>query len=222
MSSPTQKLRLIGALAALLTLALAVSCRGFFVNPTLTSVAVGPSGLSLNVNQTFQMVATGTYNDGSQKPLTSGVVWSSDTSDVVSVGQMSGVVKGLQPGSANITGASGACASCSGSTMVKVVLTGVISITVGPGSQTVTRGGSPVFFTASALNGGAPVDITSTATWNILDPSGANQNSNFTIQFVTGSGEEFLPASSAAAVKYTVVVSYPNTTVTGSAFLTVQ
>ncbi len=39
----THKLRLLAAFAALLTLALAAGCRGFFVNPTLTSLAVAPT-----------------------------------------------------------------------------------------------------------------------------------------------------------------------------------
>ena len=38
MSSKQQRIRLVGAFAALATLALAVSCKGFFVNPTLTSI----------------------------------------------------------------------------------------------------------------------------------------------------------------------------------------
>ena len=69
MSSTKQRIRLMGAFAALATLALAISCRGFFVNPTLTGVSVGPQSLTLNLNQTFQMTATGTYDDGSQKNL---------------------------------------------------------------------------------------------------------------------------------------------------------
>ena len=43
MSSKQQRIRLVGAFAALATLALAVSCKGFFVNPTLTGVSVGPA-----------------------------------------------------------------------------------------------------------------------------------------------------------------------------------
>ena len=59
MSSKKQRIRLVGAFATLATLALAVGCTGFFVNPTLTGVSVGPQGLTLSVNQTFQMTATG-------------------------------------------------------------------------------------------------------------------------------------------------------------------
>lgn len=220
-TSTNRKLRIVASFAALATLALAVSCRGFFVNPTLTGLSVGPSGLSLNVNQQFQMTATGTYSDGSQKTLTSGVAWSSDTPNTVKVGQTSGIVTGLQPGSANISAASGGCASCSASTKVSVVLNNVTIITVSPSSQNVTIGGSGAFFSATASPGG--VDITSTATWNIQDPGGVNQNASFTIQFDTASGkEEFLPLSTAALETYTIVVSYPNTNVVGKATLIVQ
>src|SRR6202140_4578104 len=103
MSSTKQKPRLTCAFAALATLALAVSCTGFFVNPTLTGVSVGPSGLTLNVSQTFQMTATGTYNDGSQKTLTSGVTWSSSAPTSVTIGATSGIVTGVQSGTSPIT-----------------------------------------------------------------------------------------------------------------------
>ena len=219
MSSTKQKLRLTCAFAALATLALAVSCRGFFVNPTLTGVSVGPSGLNLTVNQTFQMTATGTYNDGSQKTLTGGVVWSSSDPTVISVGQTSGIVTGLQSGTATITASSGGCSACTGTASVSVVISNISSITVTPSSQSVTAGGSPVYFKATASPGG---DITQGATWNIVDTTGANQNSNFSIAFVSGSGEGFLPSSSAAKGTYTINVTYPSTNVVGKATLTVN
>ena len=217
MSSTKQKLRMTCALAALATLA--VSCRGFFVNPTLTGVSVGPSGVTLTINQTFQMTATGTYSDGTPKTLTSGVVWSSSAPTVVSVGQASGIVTGLQTGTSTITASSGGCSACSGSQSVSVVVSNVTSITVAPSSQSVTAGGSPVYFKPTASPGG---DITQGATWNIVDSTGANQNSNFSIAFVSGSGEGFLPSSSTAKGTYTINVTYPGTNVVGKATLTVN
>ncbi|MGC2476518.1 MAG: Ig-like domain-containing protein, partial [Candidatus Sulfotelmatobacter sp.] len=120
MSLKGSNLRLIGAFAALAALALAASCSGFFVNPTLTGVSVGPQSLSINVAQTWQMSATGTYNDGSQKALTSGVSWSSSDPTTVSVGQTSGIVTGVQTGSATITASAGSCSACSGTSTVTV------------------------------------------------------------------------------------------------------
>lgn len=219
MSSTKQKLRLACTLAMLVTLALTVSCTGFFVNPTLTGVSVGPAGLNLTVNQTSQMTATGTYSDGSQKTLTSGVVWSSSAASIVSVGQSSGLVDGLQVGSANITASSGGCASCSGSTAVTVVLNNVTSITVSPSSATAKINGTAAFFTATAQPGS--IDITQNATWKVFDSTNTDQTANFSISFVSGQGESFLPGTSAIAGTYSVVASYSSTTITGKATLSV-
>ena len=68
MPSSKQKLRLVGAFAALAVLTLAVSCKGFFVKPTLSSIAVGPAAPTIETgttNNTVQMTAFGTFNDGS-------------------------------------------------------------------------------------------------------------------------------------------------------------
>ena len=43
MSSTKNKLRLAGAFAFLATLALTISCTGFFVNPTVSSITI-PTG----------------------------------------------------------------------------------------------------------------------------------------------------------------------------------
>lgn len=205
MSSNRPKYQILGAFAILATLALAVSCTGFFVNPTLTGVSVGPQGLNLTINQTWQMSATGTYSDGTQKTLNSGVTWSSSDPTTVSVGQTSGIVTGLQTGTATVTAASGSCSACSGSTTVTVILTGVTSVLVSPSNQTVTQGNT-VYYTAKA-NG--TTDITNAgATWTVVDSTGTDQTANFAISFVTGSGEGFSPSASATVGTYTVEATY--------------
>ena len=214
-----QKVRLITSCLAFLALTLAAaSCDGFFVDPTLTSVSVGPHNLSISLNQQSQMSATGTYDDGSQKKLTSGVTWSSSDPSVVSVGQTSGEVTGVTFGSATISGSAGSCSACNGSTTVTVTLQGVNSITVSPANQTVIRGGSPVFYRALA-NGAS--DITNAgATWSVVDSTGFDQTSNFTVGFEAGKGEGFLPGSNVNPGSYTVQASYNS--VLGSATLNVQ
>lgn len=212
-----KKLKLIGSFAVFLSLALAVSCRGFFVNPTLTALSVGPQNLQLNVSQQFQMSATGTYSDGSQKTLTSGVTWSTSDSTTVSVGQTSGRATGVKIGSATISASAGSCSGCTGSTSVSVVLQGVTSITVTGGGQTVhTQSGGPAYLTALA-NGS--IDITNTATWTVVDSTGTNQTANFTLSFLSGSGEGFMPNTSVTSGTYTVKATY--TGIVGSASLIV-
>jgi hypothetical protein len=55
-----------------------------------------------------------------------------------------------------------------------------------------------------------------------VDSSGTNQNASFSIAFVSGSGEGFLPSSAAAKGTYTINVTYPSTNVVGKATLTVN
>ena len=96
-------------LAVLITfsfLAVTLGCRGFFVNPVLQSVTVGPSNLNLQQGTTQQMTATGNFDDGSTKTLTSGVVWSSSDATIAPV-SAAGVVNGAAAGTATITAEDG-------------------------------------------------------------------------------------------------------------------
>src|SRR5689334_11957222 len=67
-----RKLPLFLTIVAVLGLAMAVGCKGFFKNPTLTSIAVNPTAPQVNVGQTVQLEAFGTYDDGSRNQITSG------------------------------------------------------------------------------------------------------------------------------------------------------
>ena len=69
-----KKIQGLVAFTGLLLLAFGAGCKGFFVNPTLTSVAVGPQA-AIQQGKTVQMTAVGTYDDGSTKNLTN-VFWS--------------------------------------------------------------------------------------------------------------------------------------------------
>lgn len=214
-----KKSRLIGALAILFAVAMLASCKGFFVNPTLTAVSVGPQNLQLNFSQTWQMSATGTYSDGTQKTLTSGVTWSTSDSTTIAVGQSSGLVTaGTNAGSATISASAGSCSGCSGSTTVTVVLQGVTSITVTGGGQTIhTSTGVPTYFTALA-NGS--IDITNGgAVWTVVDSSGTDQTAQFSLSFLQGSGEGIAALSTTPVGNYTVKATYNN--VVGTATLTV-
>src|ERR1700722_12176379 len=72
MSSRKSKLHLIGAFAALATLALGVSCKGFFQNPTLTTITIDPPTPSVGQGATQRLTATGTFQDGTSAALTDG------------------------------------------------------------------------------------------------------------------------------------------------------
>ncbi|HTS38419.1 MAG TPA: hypothetical protein VMH04_22280 [Candidatus Solibacter sp.] len=169
MLSTKSKLRVFGAFAALATLALAMSCRGFFVKPTLTALAVGPVSPIIftgNVNNTVQMFAVGTFNDGSNSSSTP-VSWSitgtnTTTSQNIATISASGLVTAQASGTGTVTATSNLLPSISGSQpiTVQVACTSapILSQTTGSLSP-----GQPTITLTASCNGGE--DITASATW---------------------------------------------------------
>ena len=166
MLSRNKKLQLASAFATLLLFALGVGCSGFFVNPVLTSIAVGPTA-TINQGATVQESAIGTYNDGSTKTLSSGVQWSSSDATFASVSN-SGLVTGASPGSATITAAYQAT---SGTASITVNLGNVTALKITPpGNTNIHASGGSAQFTALATVTGdsSPVDVSgSGTTWTL-------------------------------------------------------
>lgn len=164
MLSGKKKLQILAATAALFSFAGVVGCNGFFVDPVLTSVTVGPTA-TINQGGTVQESAVGTYNDGSSKSLTN-VQWSSDTQSVATV-DANGLVTGVSPGTATVTGSSG---TVSGTSTVTVSLSNVTGLQISPTTANIKANGGTGTFTAKAtVSGGQPVDVTATATWTASD-----------------------------------------------------
>jgi hypothetical protein len=212
MSSAKRKLQLLAAFTALLTLALAVGCKGFFQNPQLTTVTVGPPTPTINQGSTLQMTATGTYNDGTTKTLTSGVFWSSSASSIASVSN-SGVVTGAAVGTATITASSG---TISGSTSVTIALANLVSIAVTPTSPSITQGTTQQFRAIGTVQGGGTTDITTSVTWNSTNSSAGSIASG------TTNGGLFTAASSVTTAQQTTITATSGTIVSNAVTLTVN
>jgi uncharacterized protein YjdB len=161
MPSTKQKLQVLAASITLLLLAAGVGCTGFFVNPTLTTITVSPTTPSIQENATLQMIATGSYDDGSTKTITGSVSWST-SDDTIATVNSSGVVKGVAPGSASITATS---AAISGSTTVNISFANLVSITISPSSQSVTAGDTVQYSATGHFSSGPDQVITSAVTW---------------------------------------------------------
>jgi len=179
-----RKRHLLASFSTLFLLAFGAGCTGFFVDPTLTGIQVGPTA-SIQQTKTLQESATGTFDDGTTKVLSnsSGVVWS--VADVEGTGtnvatiSPSGLVTGTSPGQATVTGSVG---SVSGSSTVTVTLTGITSIQVTPQTATVTAGSSQTF--VAKANGGETV-ITASVNWLINAGSVTGVNIDPTTGIVT-------------------------------------
>lgn len=168
MSSAKKELRLAGAFAALATLALAVSCTGFFVDPTLTTIAVGPVSPTIETGttgNTVQMTAFGTNNDGSTNNHPS-VAWSiSPTSGVATI-STTGLVTSVAIGTATVTATSNVNPTISGTQTVTVTVGCITSISLQPTSGSVSSGlGTTVQLMATAATCNGSTDVTSVATW---------------------------------------------------------
>jgi hypothetical protein len=225
MSSCRRKLQLIASFGLLVLIAaVGVGCNGFFVDPILQTITVGPTGVGILVAKTQQMTAIGTFDDGTQKNITgsTSTTWTSDHPDIASV-SAAGLVTGANVGTANITATNGVA---TGSASVTVALTGVTSITVAPSSQTVSvAAGIPFCVQATAAPSGT--DISSTANWVFTNSVGGGAVSGITKTTATGctfpQGQAF-SVTGVSPVTVNVTASAPGTngTVTSTNLVTVS
>ncbi|MBZ5719132.1 MAG: Ig-like domain-containing protein [Acidobacteriia bacterium] len=210
MVSTKRKLQLAAGFTALLSLALAVGCRGFFVNPTLTGVTVGPATPSIQQGKTLQMVAVGTYDDGTTKTLTGNVLWTTSDSNIATV-TSTGLVKGITAGSATITATSGIV---SGSTSVNITLANLSSITVSPSNVSLMGQGQMQQYTAMGhFTNGPDQDITQQVTWSTNPASAAT---------ITNTVPKGTLTTLAVTQTTTVTVTATSGTVFGSVTMTVS
>lgn len=146
-----------------------IGCGKFFVDPTLSSIAVTPQTPSIAINKTRQMTATATYNDGSEKDITGSVTWSSSNTAVATVSD-SGLVEGVDAGTASITATSG---SISGATTVTITIADLSSIAISPTNASILSGQTESFTAIGTLQNGSHVDITNAVTWKSSNTSAA-------------------------------------------------
>jgi hypothetical protein len=215
MSSTKQKLRLTSAFAALATLALAVSCKGFFVKPTLTSIAISPTAPQVQQGKTVQLQAFGTYDDGSRSQVRTGVSWASATPTVATIDASTGILTGVGTGTSTITASAQALSSTATATVFNVIN----SIAISPTSASVTSGTSQDFTVSAGSNGGT-IDLTSSATLT-AEQNGAvatavqcTYNSTLIKQVCT--------TTAGTTGVYQIVASYAGSTLTATAILTVN
>ncbi|MGB8064556.1 MAG: hypothetical protein WCF26_21890 [Candidatus Sulfotelmatobacter sp.] len=174
MSSTKSQIRAIGAVAALVTLAFAISCRGFFVNPTLNSIAIGPQTLNLAPTTSYQMQAIGTYSDGSTGDVTSKASWTSSDPSVASfsssvIGYITATTLANipnPPGTTTVSASVGAINSTSGATVTVCPVVNTMTISASP---TTVSTGQAITFTALATFQGVSTqtNVTTEVTWNV-------------------------------------------------------
>ena len=236
MSSRNHKLRLIGAFAALLTLALAVSCTGFFTSPTFTTLSISPSAPTVEVGSTVTLQAYGIDSNGNGSTLTKGVSWSSATP---AVGQITGscasgtcgavTIQGVSAGTSVITAGTEAVTA----TATLTVLLGSVTdfqvcegtfgattscSTAGAPLTWTTAGGETQTFIAQGTSNGTLYDLTADSTWTV----GSTGSSTISCTNSGTSPETCTVSSTPTVGTYPVTVTYGTSGIAATLNITVN
>jgi len=215
MLSSRRKLQLIASFGLLfLIAAVSVGCNGFFVDPILQTITVGPTGVGILVSKTQQMTAIGTYDDGSQKNITgsSSTTWTTNDQTIATVSS-AGLVTGVGAGNSTVTATNGVA---TGSASITVSLNGVTSILVTPSSQSVSAsGGVPFCLVATATPGNVDISTLNSTTWAFTNSVGGGAVTGISKTNTgcsTGQAWSISNLSPAAPITVNVTASAPGTT----------
>lgn len=165
MSKTKRKLQLSVAFTALIVTAFSIGCNGFFVDPTLQTITVTPTTPAVVAGNTLQMIATGSYNDGSTKNISGSVTWTTDDTSIATISS-TGLLTGVSQGKVTITATS---ATISGPTTATIQVAGLQSITLDPPSASISSAGTQAFKATGHLQNGDTPDLSDSVTWNSSD-----------------------------------------------------
>ena len=135
------------------------------VVPVLVSISVTPANPEVPAGTAQQFTATGNYNDGSQKDLTSTATWTSSNPVVASV-STAGLAATATPGQTTISAALG---SISGSAQLQVDPAALASISVTPALVFVGVGSNRQYTATGTFTDGTAKNMTSSVIWTTSD-----------------------------------------------------
>jgi uncharacterized protein YjdB len=135
---------------------------------TLVSIAIAPPNPSIPKGETQQLVATGSYNDGSAQDITSQVSWSNSAPNVAGLSGADPInITGQNLGTATLTATSG---SISGSTNVTVSAPVPVALSVVPANPTVAIGITQQLSTVETFSDGTTQPLADSVTWTSENP----------------------------------------------------
>ena len=214
MKSRKSKLGAIGACAALAALALAVSCRGFFVNPTVQSISLQPQTPSLAVGNSIQMQAWATDSDGNKYELTSNVAWTLSGVTATNGGTVmtlspSGYLTATSVGSGTINASSEGVSASTTATVVELT----DSMTITPPDPSVSDTGSNfATYTVTDQYGNNISALVTLTAYSSPPPNLGTAVTQITCAYdSTDSGQDCTPGSglvTSGSTVYYIVVTY--------------
>jgi phospholipase C len=128
---------------------------------SLVSIAVTPGSVSVAPGITQQLVATGTFSDGTTQDLTARANWSSSATGAAIV-TSPGVLTAIESGTANVTASSG---SVTGTAVANVTSATLNSVAIGPQSVSTAVPGIQPFTATGTFSDGTNQDVTGLGYW---------------------------------------------------------
>ena len=135
----------------------------------LVSIAVTPASVSVPVGYNVQLVATGTFGDGSKTRITGSAVWSSSSTSVATVSNTTGkrgLATSVSAGTATITATLNGITGTATFTGTTATLA---SITVTPSAPTVAVGATQPLTATAHFSDASQLDVTLQVTWSSSD-----------------------------------------------------
>ncbi|MDW8283104.1 MAG: Ig-like domain-containing protein [Myxococcales bacterium] len=136
---------------------------------TLVSIAITPVAPAIARGTSLQLVATGTFSDGSTQTLTTQVTWESSEMNIATVSNTNGsegLATALDKGQTTIRASLG---GITGSTRLNVTDATLASIVVTPANPVVPLGGTVQMVATGIYSDGSKQDLSSAATWTSVD-----------------------------------------------------
>ncbi len=208
--------RVVLLASALSLLGLALGCGDFFVgDETLDHVTVTPASKLLAVEETQQYKASAVNVGGGSTDVTSSATWASSDTSVATV-DSSGLVTALSAGAADaaIIEISAASGGESDSAPLVVTSSPLSTLTVGPASQVISRGGTLQLTAIGTLEDSSEVDLADAVTWTSQDTNVATVDSSGLVKA--------LSAGTALTVKITATISTKTESKTDDIDLVIQ
>ena len=151
-------MRVLAVFVALLPL---LNC-GTSTSNGLQKITVTPANATIAKGENLQLVATGSYSDGSQQTLKDSVTWQTSKPTIATIGDQ-GQVTGMGEGASQV---SATYQGVTGSTSVTIGGPALIGISVSPTPSSLALGESEPLTATGKFSDGTTQDLTRSATWS--------------------------------------------------------
>jgi uncharacterized protein YjdB len=135
----------------------------------ITGLAVTPAAPAIANGTTQQFVATATFSDNTNQPVTAGVTWTSSDATVATISNAAGsngLAQSLKQGATTIAAA---YLGKNASAVLTVTPATLVSISVTPAAPSIAKGTTQQFAATATFTDTTHQDVTSAATWTSSD-----------------------------------------------------